>query len=430
MNVSRTRSQRRVRGVALGATALLLVGASACSSDDSSSKSASTTAAGATGATTAGGASTTKAAASGKPYHVVFVSALTGTLSTSGLAAQRGAQAYVDYLNDNGGLMGRKVEMTSKDDQTDPQAAVSAVQSIIDSGTKPDLVVAGVSSNEGLAMAPLFTRNKIIGIGESSSAVLNDPVKYPYYFSGSALQKDVLGAAVAYILKQGSAKNVSLVLPNDALGDAEATAIKASFASSTVKVSDNRFAGDSVDLSPTFQKALDSKPDWIFTDGAGGQVAHILEARTKAGAEKVPTVAGVVMASQPLLKLAGPHQLDNVKVALLPTQKFVEPANRGPMFTELLKRVNAQGPLGTVLYTYEAGWDMVNLWAMGVKNANGDTDPDKLKASLENLPPSTDPQFPLYKKTYTATSHFPNAQPSEVDFAELVESKEGMLVTK
>jgi branched-chain amino acid transport system substrate-binding protein len=428
MNGPVTSPSRRLRVIAAGATALLLVSASACGDDSSNSSSATTAAP--TGTTVAGAPTTAAPASGGKPYKIVYVSGLTGVLASSGKAAQRGAQAAVDELNDGGGIGGRKIEMTSKDNQSDPTQAVSIVQGIIDSGSKPDLVVAGVSSNEGLAMAPLFTRNKIIGIGESSSQALNDPVKYPYYFSGSALQKDVLGAAVAFIVKQGTAKKVSLVLPNDALGDAEATAIKASFADKGVTVSDNRFAGDAVDISPTFQKAMSSSPDWIFTDGAGGQVAHILEGRTKAGAEKIPTVGGVVMATQPLLKLAGPHQLDNLKVALLPTQKFVEPADRGPQFTALLKRVNAQGPLETVLYTYEAGWDMVMLWAAGVKNAGGDTDPDKLKASLENLPKSTDPQFPLYKTTYSAATHFPTAKPEEVTFGELVDTKEGMFVTK
>jgi hypothetical protein len=53
-----------------------------------------------------------------------------------------------------------------------------------------------------------------------------------------------------------------------------------------------------------------------------------------------------------------------------------------------------------------------------------------VKAALESLPPSTDADFPLYRHTYTPTSHFPDAQPNEFTFAQVVSSKDGMLVTK
>ena len=364
-----------------------------------------------------------------KPLRILYSSGLTGLLAPSAKAVQRGAEAAVSYINDNGGINGRKVEMTSVDNQSDPTRGVTLVQQALTGNDKPDLVIPGVSSNEALAVAPLLTRNKVIGLGPASSPAINDVAKYPYFFSESALQTYILEAVATKLNAQG-AKSIALVAPNDALGDALGSSIKAAFGKYNITTTDTRFADGAVDLSAAFAKAKESNPDWIYMDSAGTQAAAMLAGRLKAGAENIPTVAGVVVGSQPLLDLAkGTDEMKNVNLMMLPTQSYVAPEQQSTEFKAMFTYLAKQGPLVVPASTYASGWNSVAVWAQGARAVKGDITADKVKASLENLPAGGSPTEGdrlRFGQGYTATNHFMAAQADEFVLSPVTGVKDGM----
>jgi branched-chain amino acid transport system substrate-binding protein len=385
-------------------------------------------------ATACGGGDSGGGGSSGadKPLKILYSSGITGLLAPSAKAVERGAQAAVSYINDNGGINGRKVEMTTVDNQSDPTRGVTLVQKALSGDDKPDLVIPGVSSNEALAVAPLLTRNKVIGLGPASSPAINDVQKYPYFFSESALQTYIL-QAVATKLSEEGAKSIALVAPNDALGDALGESIKAAFGKYNITTTDTRFADDAVDLSSAFAKAKQSKPDWIYMDSAGTQAAAMLAGRVKAGAETIPTVAGVVVGSQPLLDLAkGTDQMKDVNLMMLPTQSYVAPDKRSTEFKAMFTYLEKQGPMEVPASTYASGWNSVAVWAQAARAVQGDLTADKVKASLESLPAGGSPTEGdrlRFGKSYTAQSHFMAVEPDEFVLSPVYEVKDGMFTT-
>jgi hypothetical protein len=110
---------------------------------------------------------------------------------------------------------------------------------------------------------------------------------------------------------------------------------------------------------------------------------------------------------------------------------FVPPAKQGPQFKAMLSALNKQGPLVAPLFVYATGWDYINYFVMGVKNLKGKplTGPS-LAASLQSLPASADPQFPMYRPTFTARTHNPQTPLSDFTFGQETGSQQGMIVLK
>jgi len=78
---------------------------------------------------------------------------LTGAIAVHGLAQQAGGMAYVKYLNDHGGVHGRKVDWVVEDNAYDPQKTVAAAHKLIDQ----DNVVAIVGANGTANTAATFS---------------------------------------------------------------------------------------------------------------------------------------------------------------------------------------------------------------------------------------------------------------------------------
>ena len=165
-------------------------------------------------------------------------------------------------------------------------------------------------------------------------------------------------------------------------------------------------------------------------DGSGDQVARMLEGRVKAGAESVPTIAGGAATGQiNLFSVAQPGQLDQVQAALLPVQAYVEPADRGEQFTTMLDAVTAQGDLETGLFSYAHGWEVIRAWAAALEETGTDASSAELIDTLETLPESDDPQFPIMRAGWSSESHFPHPPADAFVFSPVVGFEDGMYVT-
>jgi branched-chain amino acid transport system substrate-binding protein len=362
-------------------------------------------------------------------YELLYVSGISGLLSPSAKAFERGMNAHVDFLNEEGGINGRQLNLTVEDNQSDPTRGVTVVQQALTSDRHPEVVFPGVSSNEALAVAPLLTREKIPHIVSASTPKLDDVNQYPYTFSYAGKQADYVAGVREFVAQEGGGDRIALAVPNDALGEAAAMSFEEVFADSETEVS--YFDPEAVDFTPTYQKLIASRPDWIMMEGAGGQVPIMLASRVKAGGESIPTILGITASSAPLLDFASEEQRVNVYSTLLPLQRYIDPKDRSDEFVEFNERVTAQGPLEVSLAIYASGWDMIGLWARAAEQAGEDASGDEVVAALEDLTISEDDtQFPMFGAEYSAESHYPEGVPTRIEFGQVQATKDGMLIVE
>ena len=85
---------------------------------------------------------------SAQPFKLLFIGALSGPVGPIGRLELAGYRAAAEDVNAHGGILGRRIEVTSEDSQGQGAKAASILQEKLNAGPKPDAVVAGAISNE------------------------------------------------------------------------------------------------------------------------------------------------------------------------------------------------------------------------------------------------------------------------------------------
>jgi len=107
----------------------------------------------------------------GKKEDVIKIGeygSLTGLTATFGINTDRGIQMAVEKINQEGGLLGKKVVVIVEDDQGKPEEAATAVTKLINQD-KVIAVLGEVASSRSLAGAPICQQAKVPMITPSST---------------------------------------------------------------------------------------------------------------------------------------------------------------------------------------------------------------------------------------------------------------------
>ena len=97
--------------------------------------------------------------AQGEPIKIATLTPLTGAGGSYGPVMAKAAGAVVEEVNAAGGVLGRRVQLVSEDDQTSPEAGVRAARKLIDVD-KVSAIVGTWASSVTTAVAPLCWESK------------------------------------------------------------------------------------------------------------------------------------------------------------------------------------------------------------------------------------------------------------------------------
>ena len=106
---------------------------------------------------------------SNKPIRIGASLPLTGDFSEPGKAAQQGYQVWQKMVNDQGGLLGRKVEVIVRDDASDQNTVVSDYNALI-SRQKVDMLLGTFSSLLNLPASTVAERNRMLYVEPAGGA--------------------------------------------------------------------------------------------------------------------------------------------------------------------------------------------------------------------------------------------------------------------
>ncbi len=97
--------------------------------------------------------------AQGEPIRLATLTPLTGGGGSYGPVMAKAAATVVEEVNKAGGVLGRRVQLTSEDDQTNPEAGVRAARKLIDVD-KVSAIMGTWASSVTTAVAPLCWESK------------------------------------------------------------------------------------------------------------------------------------------------------------------------------------------------------------------------------------------------------------------------------
>src|SRR5438876_8595959 len=149
------------------------------------------------------------------PVAIVGLMELSGTGATAGTNFDNGVKLAVKEINAGGGILGRKIEYTSMDTQTNPGVAKALAQKAVD-------------QNAYVVMGPVFSGSIIVSMVETKRAEVPNftggeaanitQQGNPYVFRTSFTQSTAMPKLAKYIKDGVKAKTVAMIWVNNDFG--------------------------------------------------------------------------------------------------------------------------------------------------------------------------------------------------------------------
>ena len=110
------------------------------------------------------------------PIKIGAPLAVTGGAAFLGDPELKTLQLYIEKINAEGGVLGRKLELVSYDDSGDPNKAIGFTKRLIEDD-KVDVIIGGSTTGATMAMVPLVEKAGIPFISLAGAVVIVEPVK-------------------------------------------------------------------------------------------------------------------------------------------------------------------------------------------------------------------------------------------------------------
>jgi branched-chain amino acid transport system substrate-binding protein len=201
------------------------------------------------------------AIAANEPIRIGYLPALTGPSSATGIGINRGIQLAVKEINDAGGINGRRIELITRDTQSDPTKAVNGAAELAH-GEKVSVVFGPVNSGESLAVVPMLARTNTPQVHPCWVDSLTDPQKYPMCFRNAPTNQQIGAAANRYVVDVLKRKKVAVVSDTTGYGTASVNAYVPMLQAKGVEVV---YRGNVDAANP------DLKPDLLRMQSAGAE---------------------------------------------------------------------------------------------------------------------------------------------------------------
>lgn len=354
-------STYRLRRTLLSTTCLLVVlalGTAGCaSSSDSESSSGS---------------------AGSNPFTLYASMGVSGAGAAIEPAIEAGMRAAVTTINDNGGILGRQIEVELENNESNPTKAVSLLQARMKKGTPPDLVWAGTSSSESLALLGVTTRAKVMAFSPGNNQELGDASKFPYLFSASPVGTAIADTLTDYLTEQKH-KTVGILTPNDALGSSATARYESAFKEAGMAVVSEQYEVDAVDMDGPLARIADKNPDVVVINAVANP-AYVLKSRVKVGMGDIPFVGDLSTTNVDFSTTLNQNEKQGVTLA---AYTIATTASERPGAANLLNSLHAAGvEMKSSLSLYGIAYDVVLAYANAVESLKS-TDVDKVRTAME-----------------------------------------------
>lgn len=316
-----------------------------------------------------------------------WLASLTGPLSVAAQSETIGVQMAVDEINNSGGVLGKKIELVTRDTAGDPTKAVNFAQQLALSD-KVNFVIGPVNSGEALASTPILARAGVPNILIAVVDELTDPVKFPRAFRVVSTNQQWISTANDYALKTLKKRKIAVIADTTGFGAATAkVAIEMMSRSQVTPVYTVLIDPNKTDVAGEMNKARDAGAEVVMAwTSSTGLLARLLNTRGEMG-WNVPVIGHPSMTAPQVRQLL--NKPENWENAFAPGYRTITYDANGklPERTQaLVDRMRAKsggGGIDVNMWWIAMGYDTVKVIEHAVKSA-GSTDPAAIQKALEN----------------------------------------------
>ena len=151
---------------------------------------------------------------------------MAGGTGPQGQHVTNAIQVMAAMVNDAGGVLGRKIEIISRDDESTPAVGVSRATELASAGVA--VVIEGWNSPVTLAMQPVLSRASVLDITAISKAdAITSGEGNPMAVRLNSSNSQDGGVIANYIVNIAKAKRIAFLTQNDACGNCAQASIEA-----------------------------------------------------------------------------------------------------------------------------------------------------------------------------------------------------------
>nr|WP_294527403.1 ABC transporter substrate-binding protein [uncultured Rhodopila sp.] len=312
------------------------------------------------------------------------------------LPYRNGWQLATEQINASGGILGRKLEVISRDDTGKPQDAVRLAGELLDE-QKVDILAGGYLSNVGLALSDFAQQRKrlyIAGEPLSDALVWQKGNRYCFRLRPSTYMQAAMLVEEAAKLP---AKRWVSVAPNYEYGLSTVKWFKALL---SAKRPDVTFVGEQwpglgkIDAGATAAALAEPKPDAILNVTFGPDLTNFVRQGNTRGLFENRSVVSVLTGEPEYLEPLGDETPEGWIVTGYPQAQVTTPANTA-FIAAYRARFSAVPGMGSIV-----GYSLIQSIAAGIRRA-GALDADKLIDGFSGVSFET----PFGPASYRAVDH-------------------------
>jgi len=228
--------------------------------------------------------------------------AVTGPASFLGDPELKTLQMYIESINANGGVDGRKVELIHYDTGGKAKEAVKFAKRLIKKD-RVDVIVGGSTSGSTMSVIPLAQKNQIPFISLAGSVKIIDPVK-KWVFKTPHTDRMAASKIFEDMKKRGISK-IALISGNGGFGKSgrgQSLALAPSYGLTVV--ADESYGKKDTDMTTQLTKIRNSNAEAILNFGFGSGPAIVTKNVRQLGIE-LPLYQSHGVASKKYIELAG-----------------------------------------------------------------------------------------------------------------------------
>jgi len=200
-----------------------------------------------------------------QPVKIGMSMPQTGALGAGGKMALLALQMWVEDVNARGGLLGRKVQFISYDDQTNPSLVPGIYTKLLDVD-KVDLLIAPYGTNVTAPIMPLVKQRDLLLMGNFSFDA-NARIKHDKWFNNAPWGAGALawGGPFLDAAEKLGAKTIAIMAADAEFAQNLCTGARAiAKAKGFTLVYDQNYPPNSVDFSSIIRAVRAAKPDAVF----------------------------------------------------------------------------------------------------------------------------------------------------------------------
>ncbi|MFF3706341.1 ABC transporter substrate-binding protein [Streptomyces phaeochromogenes] len=302
----------------------------------------------------------------------------TGATASYGVPQKAGAEAYFKMINASGGINGRKVRWTVKDNAADPQQTVQIARELVGQDKVVAIVNANGTSQAEAAFPFVLNQSKVPILNEVGGNESWFKPPRPGLFGTQTLYEDQAAAIAAWTVQDG-AKKVLVVHSDPAafVNVAKQVEPVAKKVDPSVEVDRLTVKYQTTDYTPVISKVKAAKTQAVILILTSPEAAAFLK-EAKLQGLSLPTYAYAPVAAESTVSLA-----KDAAEGLKAVQLVKAPSDTDPAVKEFRTAMAKYEPGQTAGFLALWGWSNAKVFAEIVKTIKGPVTADAIDKAYE-----------------------------------------------